>query len=341
MGADAGTDDWLAGVSVLRTEADADYRFQRSVDACGGGTGEGLLRADLTSIHPYAGRALGRGWVWLALGAGEGEVVVERCESGRIAAADLSTRLAALGGRHPFARGERLAVSVVEELGVLRLSTGNAAPPAGGRSVTVGQAEAGIGVGRRGAGRLRVFPCHLRARARPPRLGRRGDGHRIGAGRGSALPEAAAASGASTRGSARLRWHSADGVRDRAANLALWFLPKADGTGWHGTLSLRRDPGRPGPDLAGNAPWTGHSGIGSPDAPDRWLAGTRIGYAIARRRGTATPFLELDAGRAAGGGRLGVRHVFGGIIVEWGIDRLADDRWRSGNQFVLTADGRF
>ena len=58
-----------------------------------------------------------------------------------------------------------------------------------------GAGEAGIGVGRRGAGRLRVFPCHLRARARPPRLGRRGDGHRIGAGRGSALPEPAAASG--------------------------------------------------------------------------------------------------------------------------------------------------
>ena len=340
VGADAGTDDWLAGVSVLRTEADADYRFQRSVDACGGGTGEGLLRADLTSIHPYAGRALGRGWVWLALGAGEGEVVVERCESGRIAAADLSTRLAALGGRHPIARGERLAVSVVEELGVLRLSTGNAAPPVGGRSVTVGQARLGLEL----AGVAPVdCACSLATFVRA--LARRdwGDG---ATGTGLEL-----AAGVRYRNQPRrlgvdagiraLALHSADGVRDRAANLALWFLPKADGTGWHGTLSLRRDPGRPGPDLAGNAPWTGHSGIGSPDAPDRWLAGTRIGYAIARRRGTATPFLELDAGPAAGGGRLGVRHVFGGIIVEWGIGRLADDRWRSGNQFVLTADGRF
>ena len=340
VGADAGADDWLAGVSVLRTEADADYRFQRSVDACGGGTGEGLLRADLTSIHPYAGRALGRGWVWLALGAGEGEVVVERCESGRIAAADLSTRLAALGGRHPIARGERLAVLVVEELGVLRLSTGNAAPPAGGRSVTVGQARLGLEL----AGVAPVdCACSLATFVRA--LARRdwGDG---ATGTGLELAAGVRYRNQPRRlgvdaGISALALHSADGVRDRAANLALWFLPKADGTGWHGTLSLRRDPGRPGPDLAGNAPWTGHSGIGSPDAPDRWLAGTRIGYAIARRRGTATPFLELDAGRAAGGGRLGVRHVFGGIIVEWGIDRLADDRWRSGNQFVLTADGRF
>ena len=37
LGADARVGDWLAGVSVARSAAQADYRFERSVDACGGG----------------------------------------------------------------------------------------------------------------------------------------------------------------------------------------------------------------------------------------------------------------------------------------------------------------
>ena len=340
VGADVGTDDWLAGVSVMRTEVDADYRFERSVDACGGGTGEGLLRADLTGIHPYAGRAVGRGWVWLALGAGEGEVVVERCGSGRLVAADLSTRLAVLGGRHPFAGGERLALSVVEEVGVLGLSTGNAGPPLGDRSVTVGRARLGLEL----AG---VAPadcdCSLTTFVRALARGDWGDG---ATGTGLEL-----AAGVRYRNQPRrlgvdlgirtLVLYSADDVEDHAANLALWLLPKAAGTGWHGTLSLRRDPRRPGLDLAGGAPWAGHAGRLPPGADGRWLAGMRLGYGIARRRGTATPYLELDAGRAAGGGRLGVRHEFDRLFVEWGIERSADDRRRSGNGFVLTVEGQF
>ena len=48
-------------------------------------------------------------------------------------------RLAALGGRHPFAGGERMTLSVVEEIGVLDLTTGDALGPVGDRSVTVGR----------------------------------------------------------------------------------------------------------------------------------------------------------------------------------------------------------
>ena len=106
LGADARVGDWLAGVSVARSAAEADYQFERSVDACGGGgTGEGMVDAELTSVHPYVGRQIGRGSVWATLGAGSGEVSVERCETGRRNETDLSMRLAALGGRHPFAGG--------------------------------------------------------------------------------------------------------------------------------------------------------------------------------------------------------------------------------------------
>ena len=145
LGADARVGDWLAGVSVARSAADADYRFERSVDACGGvGVGEGMVDAELTSVHPYVGRQIGRGSVWATLGGGGGEVSVERCETGRRNEADLSMRLGALGGRHPFAGGERIEISVVEEIGVLDLTTGDAVGPVGDRSVRVGQARLGL-----------------------------------------------------------------------------------------------------------------------------------------------------------------------------------------------------
>ena len=113
------------------------------MDACGGGgVGDGMVDAELTSVHPYVGRQIGRGSVWATLGAGGGEVSVERCETGRRNEAELSMRLAALGGRHPFAGGERIEVSVVEEISVLDLTTGDAPGPVGDRSVTRGAGEA-------------------------------------------------------------------------------------------------------------------------------------------------------------------------------------------------------
>ena len=83
LGVDTRVDDWLAGLSLTRSRVVADYRFERSVDACGGGTGEGRVDAELMSVHPYIGRQVGRGQVWAALGAGSGEVSLERCESGQ------------------------------------------------------------------------------------------------------------------------------------------------------------------------------------------------------------------------------------------------------------------
>ena len=225
---------------------------------------------------------------------------------------------------------------MVEELGVLGLSTESGARPFGDRSLSVGQARLGFEV----AG---VAPadcaCSLSTFVRALARHDWGDG---ATGTGLELVAGIRYRNQLRRlgvdgGIRALALYSADDVEDLAANLALWLLPKADGTGWQGTLSLRRDPGRPGLDLVGSVPWTGHSGSALREAPEPWLLGTRLGYGIAWRRGTAAPFLEFDASRSAGG----VRHEFGGIVVEWRIERLAEDRSRTGNQFVLTADGRF
>ena len=340
LGADARVGDWLAGVSVARSAAQADYRFERSVDACGvGGVGEGMVDAELTSVHPYAGRRIGRGSVWAALGAGSGKVSVERCETGRRNEADLSMRLAALGGRHPFASGERIEVSVVEEIGVLDLETGDALGPVGDRSATVGRARLGLEASG-------VAPAGLTAFVRAFARGDWGDGA-TGAGlelaagvRFRSLPRRLGIDA----GIRALAAHSAEDAKEHSANLSFSILPKADGTGWQASLAWRQGAGDARLDtLRDISSWTAPSGS-PPGAELRWIAESRLGYGIALRRGSATPFVEFDAGHSGrGGARLGARHEFGdrvrGLAVEWGIEPSGFGS--AGNKIVLQALGRF
>ncbi len=350
LGADARVGDWLAGVSVANTSAEADYRFGRSVAACGGGgIGEGMVDAKLTSVHPYAGRRVGRGWVWAALGAGGGEASVERCETGQRNKADLSIRLAALGGRHPFAGGERISVSVVEEIGGLNLTTGDAMGLVGNRSVSVGQARLGL----EAAG---VAPadceCSLSTFVRAFARGDWGDGA-TGAGlelaagvRYRNVPRRLGVD-AGVRG---LVVHSAEDAAERSANLTFSILPRADGTGLQASLTWRREAG--GLQLGaldGISPWTALAGR-QPDAERQWTTQVRLGFGMVRRgfEGThaiATPFAELDAGFSdRGGARFGVRHEFGErvrrLVVEWRIEQRSFFS-RTENGIVLEALGRF
>ena len=345
LGADARVGDWLAGVSVANTSAEADYRFDRSADACGGGgLGEGMVDVDLTSVHPYVGRRIGRGSVWATLGAGSGEVSVERCETGRRNETDLSMRLAALGGRHPFAGGERIEVSVVEEISVLDLTTGEAVGPVGDRSVSVGQARLGLeatGVATPGCN------CSLTTFVRGFARGDWGDGA-TGAGlelvagvRFRNLPQRLGIDA----GIRALAVHSAEDAKEHSANLTFSILPKADGTGWQASLAWRRGASDARfAALGGNSPWTAPSGS-LPGAETHWIAQSRLGYGIRLPRGYATPFVELDAGYSGrGGARFGVRHEFGdrvrGLVVEWSIEQRSFFA-STENGIVLEALGRF
>ena len=350
LGADARVGDWLAGVLVANTSAEADYRFERSVDACGGGgIGEGMVDAKLTSVHSYAGRRVGRGWLWAALGAGGGEASVERCETGQRNEADLSIRLAALGGRHPFAGGERIAVSVVEEISGLALTTGDAVGPVGDRSVTVGQARLGL----EAAG---VAPadceCSLATFVRASARSDWGDG---ATGTGLEL-----ATGVRYRNLPRrlgidaevreLIVHSAEDAAERSANLTFSILPRADGTGLQASLTWRQEAGglRLGA-LDRISPWTTLAGR-QPDAERQWTTQGRLGYGIARRGFAGThaivmPFVELDTGFSdRRGARFGVRHEFGdrvrSLVVEWRIEHRSFFA-STENGIVLEALGRF
>ena len=340
LGADTRVGDWLAGVSA----AEADYRFERSADACGGGgIGEGMVDAELTSVHPYVGRRIGRGSVWATVGAGGGEVSVERCETGRRNETDLSMRLGAFGGRHPFAGGERIEVSVVEEIGVLDLTTGDASGPIGDRSVTVGRARLGLeasGVVPAGC------ECSLSSFVRAFARGDWGDG---ATGPGLELAACVRFRNLPRRlgidaGIRALAVHSAEDAAEHSANLTFSILPKADGTGWQASLAWRQGASDIRLDtLGGISPWAAPSGR-LPGAKRHWVAESRLGYGIRLQRGSATPFVELDAGHSRRGARFGVRHEFGdrarGLVVEWGVKRRAGVMGMSDG-FLVTALGRF
>ena len=343
LGADARAGDWLAGVSVSRSAAEADYRFDRSVDACGGGSGEGMIEADLTSAHPYVGRRLGDGWVWAAMGAGSGEVTVERCEAGRRGETDLSVRLGALGGRHPFASSERIALSIVEEIGVLSLATGDAPGPIGDRSVRVGQARLGLEAsGVVPAGCECSISSFVRAFARGDwGDGATGAGLELAAGvRFRNLPRRIGIDA----GVRALAVHSAEDASERSASVAFSMLPRSDGTGWQASLAWRQGAVSSRFDMVNSiAPWTAPSAR-LPTVERRWIAESRLGYGIRLRRSFATPFVEFNARHFEDvNARFGVRHEYGdrirGLVFEWGIEpgNLASQ----GSGMLLEASGRF
>ena len=292
LGADVGADDWLAGVSVLRSDAETDYRFDRTVDACGGvGVGEGRLVAELTSVHPYAARRLGRGWVWAAFGAGRGEASVERCGPGNVDEADLKVRLAALGGRHPFAYRDRLVVSVVEDVGVLGMTTGASLGPVGDRSVSVGRARLGLeaaGVAPPGC------KCSLATYVRALARGDWGDG---ATGAGLEL-----AAGVRYRNLPRrlgidaglhaLAVHSAADAAERGANVTLAILPKPDGSGFRLTLTSQR-----GDSVRVTDRWDAWHQAEREGATG-WRTQFDLGYGFLSARGLAMPFAHLIASGA-------------------------------------------
>ncbi len=345
LGADMRVGDWLAGVSVSRSAAEADYRFARSVNACGtDGTGEGLLDVDLTSVHPYVGRWLGGGWVWAVVGAGWGETAMERCGSGRSSVADLSMRLAVLGGHHPLVYNEGVEWSLVEDVGVLRLGTGEGMGPIGDRSVSVGRARFGLEAS--GVAPLDC-PVSVTTFVRALVRGDYGDGDT-----GAGLEAVAGARyldrtrrlgvDAAVR---TLVVHSSAGHAESGLDLTVSILPKADGTGLRMALWSRRGAfGRVLGRRSETFPWApGFRGGVVAEKPER-LTDARLGYGFAVSRGLATAVFELDAGHAGRGVRLGLRYEVGdparGFAVEWDFGRESR-RGHAGNYVSLTGEARF
>ena len=99
LGADYVKDDWLAGLTVMRTSGDGDYA---------GGSENGRMGVSLTSVAPYAAvQASERIQLWGTLGHGAGEIAVKPATGDERYRTDMRWNMAAAG-----MRGDLLAPGV-------------------------------------------------------------------------------------------------------------------------------------------------------------------------------------------------------------------------------------
>jgi len=331
---------WLA-YPWRTAPAEADYRFERSAEACGGGgIGEGMVDAGLTSVHPYADRRIGAGWVRAALGVVVGDVVLDRSEPDH--AWTRTCRCAwqrrADGIRSVAENGS--PCRWWKEAGVLALKSGDGAGPVRARSAAVGRARVGLDVsGVAQVESKRSMTPFVRAFAR--RLGRRDRRVRAWNWRrecGSGVYRDAWSWiwGSATWPLTRRRMSgsgarmcvspSCEGGRDRLACFAVVATGRGD--------TFRRDQRACRMDRAAGRVRAGRAPLDGAGNACLWH-GAWVGF------GDDVPGGRCRQSRR-GGTRLGVRHGFGdrsrGLVVEWWIE---PGTLVAGNRISLAALGRF
>ncbi len=312
LGADGRVADWRVGAATAFSRSEIDYRFDRSVENCGGsGSGEGGLETKLASVHPYVGRDLGNGWVWATIGVGRGDAVVARCASGRRTSTDLSMRMGAFGARQRLGGGDRVTVSMVEDLDVMSLRTATMAGPVGGHAVSVGRTRIGVEVGtltdadRTDASTVTTW---VRVSARHDW----GDGV---TGTGVEL-----ATGARLRAPRRrfgldvgvhaLALNATEDYAEYGMDLAASILPCSNGTGVRASLALLR--GVPS-DLDGWRDDAVELAQSRRAGGGAWSGNASFGYGFAAWRGFVQPFAEFDTSAHGLKEQAGVRYEFGDV----------------------------
>ena len=336
-GADARVGDWLIGAAGVLGRTEAEYGFMRSVDACGGGEGEGVLETEMASVHPYLGRRVGRGWIWGTAGVGGGEAVVERCASGHRTAADLSMRMGALGGRHVIRGSQRVEVSLVEDVGVLRAKTEAAMGPASDHDVSVGRARLGVevrGVCATGAGIVGWVRAFAR---RDWGDGIEGSGAEVALGARLDAPETRLRLEAVIHAVAA---HTEDDYEERGANVTAAYLSRPDGTGLQVSMALRRGAPEETSRLADS--W--RLSPGPRDAQRGMQGDVFVGFGFRALRGLARPFAAL--GKSNEGNRVaaGLRYEAPGagvdFVGEFSIGHGRDGGGSGGGFVMARFEGR-
>ena len=97
LGADLHRGQWLSGLALSYSEGEGSYREA--------GAGEGALRTALTSVHPFVRYEHNeRTSFWGVLGYGSGDLMFRPAAGGSERSGDLTTTMAALGGRGVLSR---------------------------------------------------------------------------------------------------------------------------------------------------------------------------------------------------------------------------------------------
>ncbi len=347
LGVDAHGDGWLAGVSVARHGAEADYDFAGTVE------GEGTLATGVTSLHPYARMDLGEdAEAWVIAGFGGGDVDLTREHIGGVTESSDVSMAMVMGGLERALQMELealrgAALSLRGDAGFLSLDTD------GGSDRAVDDLAASVSrlrLGVEATWNLRGTTPFLEMAGRlDGGDGQTGGGIELAGGLRHAFPE----SGLAVEAKARvLALHTGDGYSESGFGATATFDPGAPGRG----VTFRLAPRWGGSADATDLFWDERRDLG--DAAryglgprgQTWGMDAALGYGFQLRSmpGLVTPFSQWDVtGDRERRIRVGLRYGLAtdprrGTRFEISAEQVESGRFRGAERRAsIRAESRF
>ena len=343
IGVDARGDGWLAGVSVSRSGAEADYDFDGTARVTGV-RGGGTLETSVTAFHPYARLEVGAdSEVWVIGGFGGGEADLSRTHVSGSQSSDLSMAMAVGGLRRALAMEFGGAdLSLRGDAGFLSLETDSGAMAVDGLSASVSRLRLGLEAAWEGESATPFVEVSGRFDGGD---GQTGGGLELAGGLRILNPE----SGFGLEAKGRiLAMHTGDGYSESGIGVTASFEPGAAGRGITFRLSPRWGGSADSTDLfwdeVGNVRDASQYAYGL-DRSQTWGVDAALGYGFGLRSmpGVVTPFGQMDVtGDQDQRIRVGVRYglmqgLLGGTQVELSAERVDGEMHRVGETRVLVS----
>lgn len=343
LGVDARGDKWLAGVSVSRTAADADYAFSGEVQ------GRGTLEMTLTGVHPYMRLQVGGATeLWVIGGMGSGDADLERAHVDGADVGELSMAMAIGGLKRALALDWAGASFALRgDAGFLTLETEGGAGALVGLSANVSRLRVALEAAWETDD---MTPFAEVAGRFDGGDGLTGTGLELAG--GVRLARSASGFGLEARGRL-LALHTGEGYRETGVSVTASYEPHGNGRG----VSLRLSPRWGGVADATDLFWSEAGGSGpafgtrhhGPGQHRGWGVGAVLGYGLHFEAlpGLVTPFGEVDAagdhGRRV---RFGVRfsEVRAGRLLRMdaAVEHVGGGRHRTPEaRFLTSAEARF
>ena len=340
IGVDARGDGWLAGVSVSRSGAEADYTFEGLVQGDTGGT----LETSVTAFHPYARLEVGAdSEIWVIGGFGGGEADLSRTHVMGSQSSDLSMAMAVGGLRRALAMEFGGAdLSLRGDAGFLSLETDSGMMAIDGLSASVSRLRLGLEAAWEGETATPFVEVSGRFDGGD---GQTGGGLELAGGLRIQSPDTGF--GLEAKGRV-LAMHTGEGYSESGISVTASFEPGAAGRGITFRLSPRWGGSADSTDLfwdeVGNVRDASQYAYAF-DRAQTWGVDAALGYGFGLRSmpGVVTPFGQMDVtGDQDQRLRVGVRYglmqgLLGGTQVELSAERVDGEMYRVGETRVLVS----
>ena len=340
IGVDARGDGWLAGVSVSRSGAEADYDFDGLVQGDTGGT----LETSVTAFHPYARLEVGAdSEIWVIGGFGGGEADLSRRHVAGAQQSDLSMAMAVGGLRRALAMEFGGAdLSLRGDAGFLSLETDSGMMAIDGLSASVSRLRLGLEAAWEGESATPFVEVSGRFDGGD---GQTGGGLELAG--GIRILSAESGFGLEAKGRV-LAMHTGEGYSESGIGVTASFEPGAGGRGITFRLSPRWGGSADSTDLF----WDEVGNVSDPagyayglDRAQTWGVDAALGYGFGLRSmpGVVTPFGQMDVtGDQDQRLRVGVRYglmqgLLGGTQLEVSAERVDGEMYRVGETRVLVS----